>query len=367
VAAIIAVVAALIGAAAARFEPRLPGLGSSSPRSNRAVGVAMAAMAAVAVVAFIAAVGNPADWISKRADEFRNAGTPDLSANSTRFGFNVGSGRYDIWRTALSDAGEDLLLGDGGGGFQYSYLQKRRHNRPGGVHDAHSVELETLSEFGIPGLALLLTALGAVGVGIVQVRRRTPAAAGLAAIGLACGTYWLVHTSIDWFWPYPVVTAPLLGVLGAACAHGPPLAERIRLPWRPLLAVAAGVLAITMVPPFLSQRYVDQAYSVWRTDPAAAFDDLDRAQDLNRLSVTPLLAEGAIATASGDKQHAIAAFEEAAAKRPEEWAAHFLLARLQLHNDPAEARRELQTALELNPLETRVRDLAKTLGVTPES
>jgi hypothetical protein len=366
--AVIAVVAGLIGAAAARFEARLPGFGSDSPRSNRAVAVGMAVLALASVVAFVVAVGDPGAWISKRADEFRYGGTPDLSGSSSRFGFSVGSDRYDLWRVALDDAGDDPLLGDGGGGYQYSYLVQRAHARQQ-VHDAHSVELETLAEFGVPGLVMLLTAFVAAGAGLIWVRWRAPAAAGLAAIALPAATYWLVHTSVDWFWPYPVVTAPLLGLVGAACAHGPPIATRRgRVPWLTVLAVGAGVLALSAIAPFLSQRYVDQAYSEWRTDRAGAYDDLERAQDLNRLSITPLLAEGAIATASGEGDHAIAAFEAAADKRPEEWAAHFLLARLQLRSDPQEARRELQLALELNPREERVRELARRLGVTaPES
>jgi hypothetical protein len=362
-AAAIAAVSVLIGAAAARLEDRLPGLGRDAGRSNRAVAIGMAGLALASVVAFVVAVGDPGDWIGKRADEFRSGGTPDLSGESSRFGFNVASDRYDLWRVAVDDAGDDPLLGDGGGGYQYSYLRERTVPYQQ-VHDAHSVELETLSEFGIPGLALLLTAFVAAGVGLIWVRRRAPYAAGLAAIALAAGTYWLVHTSVDWFWPYPVVTAPLLGLVGAACAHGPPLTARVRLPWRVVLGVGAALLAITAAPPFLSQRYVDQAYSDWRTDLAGAYEDLDRAGDLNRLSITPLLAEGAIATASGERQRAISAFQAAADKRPEEWAAHFLLARLQLRSDPAEARRELAIALELNPREERVRELARSLGVT---
>jgi tetratricopeptide (TPR) repeat protein len=223
-----------------------------------------------------------------------------------------------------------------------------------------------LSELGFPGLALLLTALLGTGVGVIRARRLGSTAAALAAIALASGTYWLVHTSIDWFWPYPAVTAPLLALLGSACA---PLARaaavRSRVPWRAVAAVPVALLALSAVPPFLAERYINQAYADWRTDPQAAYDDLDRARDLNRLSVTPLLAEGAIATASGDRERALAAFTEAAQKRPDEWASHFLLARLQVRSDPAEARRQIQIALRLDPLEYRVRTLARELGIRP--
>jgi hypothetical protein len=365
VAGLTAAAAVVLGALAVRFESRLPGVGNDSTRGNRPVALGLAALALAAVVGFVVAVGDPVDWIDKRAHEFRHTGTPNLSESSSRFTFNAGSHRYDLWRVALDDAGDDPLLGDGGGGFQYSYLRKRTLPYQQ-VHDAHSVELETLAEFGIPGLAMLLTAIAAAGIGALRAARAGPESAVLGAIALASGAYWLVHTSTDWFWPYPAITAPLIALMGSACAGV--LARRgapSRVPWRALLGVAVVILAVSAVPPFLAQRYINQAYSIWRTDPQQAQDDLDRAQDLNRLSDAPMLAEGAIATVSGDQAGALAAFKEAEAKQPEEWATHFLLARAQQRSDPAEARRQAAIALELNPLETRVRNLARRLHLLP--
>src|SRR5688500_565427 len=157
--AALTVVAALgIGAVCARNEQRLPGLGHHSRTANRAVGRALAATVVVLVIAFLAAVGDPVHWLGDRADEFRQGGTPDLSDHSSRFTFNAGSDRYDIWRVAIGEAIDDPLFGDGGGGFQYAYLREREVSTQN-LRDAHSVELETLSEFGLPGLAALIAAL----------------------------------------------------------------------------------------------------------------------------------------------------------------------------------------------------------------
>jgi O-Antigen ligase len=365
VAALTVGVAILLGGLAASFERRLPGLGSDSADGNRAVGIGLVALALASAAAFVIAVGDPVDWLGKRAHEFRKAGSPDLSAEASRFGFNAGSDRYDLWRVALDDAEDDPLLGDGGGGYQFSYLRHRELAFQQ-VHDAHSIELETLAEFGVPGLILLLTALAAAGAGAVGVRRSGPPGDHLAAIALASGTYWLVHCSIDWFWPYPAVTAPVIALLGSAgAARLRPAPRPGGVPWRLPAAICVALLAVSAVPPFLSERYVNQAYADWRTDIGAAYDDLDRAGKLNRLSDTPLLAEAAIAIADGDRERALTALREAEAKRPEEWATHFLLARLQLRSDPAEARRELRIALELNPLEYRVRALAENLELVP--
>jgi tetratricopeptide (TPR) repeat protein len=360
--ALSAVAAVVAGSALARFGNRIPGLSSPGGRSDRIVLAGLGCLAAAAAIGFVIKTGNPVDWIGDRVDEFKE-GESDFSGQASRFTFNAGSNRYDLWRVAVDDARADPLLGDGAGGFEYSYLRQKEAPKQN-ARDAHSVELEVLSELGIPGLLLLCAALGAIGAAAMIARRAGPEAANVCAVALAGGAYWLVHTSVDWFWTYPAITAPVFALLGVACA---PAAWRpgagSRFPWR--IAAAAGVVifALAAIPPFLSARYVDHAYAVWRTDLERAYDDIDRARALNPLSDVPLLAEGAIARAAGDRERAIAAFEDVTEERPEEWAAHYLLADMQQESDPAVARREIATALELNPLSDRVRTLARRLGV----
>jgi O-Antigen ligase len=372
--ALTAAAAVLLGAIAALLERRLPRADTSPTLSNRVVLGGTAAIAVALAVVFVARVGDPVDWVGDRVEEFKGGGTPDLSAQSSRFGFNVESDRYDLWRVALDDTGEDPLLGDGGGGFQYTYLQKREV-RLQTARDAHSIELEVLSELGVPGLVLLLAALGGAAFGAFKARRlRTTqdpeearagldaGAASLAAAALTCGAYWLSHTSIDWFWSYPAITAPVLALLGAACGAAmrtpSPAGPRRFRPW---ITVAAIVLALSAVPPFLSERYVNDAYAEWRSDLNRAYDDLDRAQALNPFSDSPLLAEGAIADAAGDRRRALAAFREAEDERPEEWATHYLLAELLAEEQPDLARRELEAARELNPLSIEIEELEQEL------
>jgi hypothetical protein len=363
IAALTTVAGVGLGAAAARFERRIPGHGSHTRDSNRKVGVALAGTALVLVIAFVAAVGDPVHWLGDRADEFKAGGTPDLSDHSSRFTFNAGSDRYDIWRVALGEAASDPLFGDGGGGFQYAYLREREVQTQN-LRDAHSVELETLSEFGLPGFALLVAALVGAAIGIRRASSLGPSAAGLGAIALASGGYWLVHASVDWFWPYPAITAPVLALAGSACA--PAVRTLHRQPthtWRGWVFGALAVLAISAIPPWLSERYVNDAYASWHTDVERAYDDLDNARRLDALDVTPLLAEGVIARASGDDQRALVALRAAAEERPEEWVSHYLLADLHAHTDRAAARNEIRIALELNPLDAQIHALAERLGV----
>ena len=362
--ALTSVVALVAGAIVARHERRLPGLGNHTPDSNKAVAVGLASLVAVAGVAFVIAVGNPVDWFGERADEFRS-GEPDLSAQSSRFGFNAGTNRSDLWRVALDEWADDPFVGGGGGGFPYVYTAKRDLAEQT-AHDAHSVELELLSELGVVGFALLAAALGGAVIGIAKARRVDARAAALAAIAFTTAVYWLTHSSIDWFWPYPAITAPVFALLGSACApglKGTTPESRSRGKGRVVIVAGAVVLALSAVPFFLSERYVNRAYSDWRSNLSRAYADLDAARSLNPFSDDPWLAEGAIADAAGDRARAIAAFREAADVRPEEWAAHFLLAELYAEEAPELARRELEVARELNPLSPEVRSLQRQLDV----
>jgi hypothetical protein len=362
-AALSATVALAIGAAAALLESRLP----ASPRAGRiADRIALAGLVAIVLggsVAFVAAVGDPLDWLGQRASEFRRGESSQPIGKASRFTLNARTGRGELWRIALLDFRDHPLLGDGAGGYRYTYLRERRPDAPPAVRDAHSVELENLSELGIVGLALFASAVAAAAAGALRARRLGPAGAWVSAFALTAGAYWLVHSSLDWFWPYPAVTAPVFALLGSACAP----AVRIDRPpagrGRARLALAAGAvtLAVSTVPPFLSQRYVDDAYEAWQSDPARAYDDLDRARSLNPLSVEPLLAEGAIARASGDRPRAVEAFRAAIDKRPEEWVSYYLLAVLHAHRSPAQARREVAAAQARDPQNAEVQALAEDL------
>jgi hypothetical protein len=362
--ALTALVAVALGAIAARYEAKLPGLGSGSPRGNRPIAAAIGVGIAIAVIAFVATVGNPGDWLGDRIEEFKGGGTPDVTRQSSRFTFDAASDRYDLWQVALDDLAESPIGGEGSGGFEYSYAREREVARQE-ARDAHGVPFELGGELGLVGLLLFLAAIGGSVVAVLRARRLGPAEGALGAVALTSGTYWLVHTSIDWFWAYPVITAPALALLGSACG---PLVRSDRI--RPSPGSRAGLvvvllaLGLSAVAPFLATRYVNHAYETWREDLPRAYDDLDRAASLNRLSDAALLAEGTIAREVGEPERASAAFEAAIARRPDGWAAHYLLAELLASSNPSLAREQIAIALELNPLDRSVRRLAGELGVT---
>ena len=350
-------VSALVALVVIAVEARFPLSPRGERRADRIATVGLLAGLLAGAVVFIVAVGNPVDFFERRVDQFRTQGSPTFEGGSSRFSFDAGTERLDLWEVALDDAADDPLLGSGAGGFQYSYTANRS-NGDQDAKDAHSVELEVLTELGAPGLALLLLALVAAAAGAIRARRLGPGEATLSAAALTAGAYWLSHTSIDWFWTYALVTAPVFMLLGAASAPRPPAPPRRRGAGRLWVAAGAVGLILTLIPPYLSERYTNNAFRSWGSDPDGAYTDLERARSLNPFAEEPWLAEGAIARETGDSPRAIAAFSGAVEERPEDWAPHYFLATEYLQRDPARARREVDLALELNPLGARVAALA---------
>ncbi len=346
--------ALVAGAAVAIAGRRWPASERTLAVANRAVTAGAVTAVLAGAVAFVALTHDPFEWIGSKVKEFRTQGTPSFRHSPTRFGLATGSSRYPIWRVALDEAADHPLLGLGGGGFHFSYLRNNDGKGPETVRDAHSVELEILSELGIPGLAALLVCLGALATGAARSRSAGPDATAASAAALSGGAYWLGHASVDWFWPYPAVTALALALLGFACGLDVAVGRRSpgSMPWgRWMAGAAACLLALSVVPPYLSDRYVNAAYDTWQSDRMAAYRDLERAADLNPLSEDPYLAEGLIAKAARDRRRAIAAFRDALSRTPDDWTPHYYLALLAERRNPRAALREIRAAARLAPHE----------------
>ena len=115
--------------------------------------------------------------------------------------------RWHYWEVALDTFAEHPLTGSGVHGFAADWFERRDIDES--VQDAHSLYIETLTELGLPGLALLLCFLGATGVALV--RAGEPGWAAASAV-------WALHAAVDWDWEMPALT--LVFLLLAATAAG---------------------------------------------------------------------------------------------------------------------------------------------------
>jgi O-antigen ligase/polysaccharide polymerase Wzy-like membrane protein len=119
--------------------------------------------------------------------------------------------RSAYWRAALDEVGERPLLGSGAGSF---FLTWREHRTVAvDVRDAHSLYLETLSELGPLGLALVLGVVAAPLATAVRGRGDPTVAAGGAAF-----VVFAAHAGLDWDWEMPVVTLVALACAGVVLA-----------------------------------------------------------------------------------------------------------------------------------------------------
>lgn len=293
-----AAAAALLGAAYAAVDARIELSGRARVAVGRAVAALAVAGAVGAVAAFFAVTPHPGAWLGAKWGAFKH---PETSGGATHL-TSLGSNRYDFWRVALDEAGAHPLRGIGGRGFYASYLQHGRS--PETPLRSHSLYLDTLAEEGVPGLVLLLLAIG---VPLAAAARRLRRTSAVAAFGAA--TYLFAHAAVDWLWTIPVVGVPAVLFLGIGA-----VGDRAgRLPKRGSLTVAvvAVLLAVlAFAPPWVAYHYVTAAYTA--SDPTA---DLARARQLDPLSLDPDWAEWRLATTPAGK---IAALERAWRAEPDD-------------------------------------------------
>jgi O-antigen ligase len=172
---------------------RAPAAGSVA----RGARIAVAALAALAMLSPV--IGAPL--------EFEAGDAPDRGADAGRFS-SVGSNRYAYWRIALESVPDRPLKGIGPGGYRVLWMQERPIDEA--ARDAHSLQLETVAELGLPGLLSLALLAGGTFAAAAAALRRGAGTAGLVAALIA----WAVSASVDWIWEMPAVA--LVGLLLSA-------------------------------------------------------------------------------------------------------------------------------------------------------
>jgi O-antigen ligase len=138
-------------------------------------------------------------------------GTQALSGGASRLA-TLQSDRYDYWSVALRAFALQPLHGVGAGGWSVYWLRWRHVSEF--AQDAHSLELQTLAELGVVGVAFLATFIVGLLGAARQALRNTPAACGAVA-GLVV---YLAHSPLDWDWQMPAVTLVALALAGVVLA-----------------------------------------------------------------------------------------------------------------------------------------------------
>lgn len=146
-------------------------------------------------------------FVDRQYDAFMDTAKPPPTGQERLS--SSSSSRSEAYRVAINGFEAHPLRGDGVGGYPVRWVREREVRET--FRNAHSLPLETASELGIVGLALLAGLLVPLGSGL---RRLRSAGGGLTRSQAASAggilVVWLVHSSLDWDWQMAAVTLPAL-------------------------------------------------------------------------------------------------------------------------------------------------------------
>ncbi len=299
--------------ATAAWRIRLDRLARERKRALRVVLVVTCAAVVVGgSLGLVAKVGNPYSWASDQVSGGECVNDPDRLADL------CANNRLAWWKESLRIARDHPVGGSGAG--TYPIVRLRYRDDATAAPEPHSVPLQLLGDLGAVGLALALAAAAGAAFGIRRGLRLCPdddrwAATALASLVLAYG----VHALVDYDLDFVSVTAPALVALGVLLAVG---RRSVRVhAGLPGLAAGAAVAAAALLAvalPALAQRDVDRALEA--ADAGRIADAValaDRARRLNPLSPAAIQARAYAADAAGDTRAAVAWYEEATRRQPE--------------------------------------------------
>jgi O-antigen ligase len=349
-AALVRALLLLLDAGVARIElPRV-----------RGAAVAAALVAAVVLAATVALSVDAPDAVARQYHRFVDGDavgfTGDYRARLSTPGNN---GRLKQWDIALDAFQRDRLKGEGAGTYALLWVRERPiiYN----VTDAHSLYIETLGELGLPGLILLLVAIGTVLV-VLTLRLRGPDRPLYAAC-LALTLGWALHAGVDWDWELPVVSLWVFALAGIVLARSRAADEQPRprtsMPIR--LAVAAGCVALGVTPALVaySQLRLNQSVDAFRRG------DCQRAIDagLSSASALPIRPEPYEIVSYCDvrlraNRLGRRAIDRAVERDPHNWEFHYARA-IVLGATGSDPRSEARIAHRLNPRNRLTQDAVK--------
>jgi hypothetical protein len=192
---VVLVLLAAVAGAAALLQARAP---AGRPLSIRAA-PAIAVVAVLAIVPYVAVV------VAERGGSSSEAA---FGATNARLS-DVGGHRLRYWRVAIDVAADHPIAGAGPGAFAVEWLRRRTIDER--VRNAHSLELQTLADLGLVGLALLAAVIAATALAAAgALRADRVLAAGPAAAALT----WALHAGLDWDWEMPALTLVAIALAG---------------------------------------------------------------------------------------------------------------------------------------------------------
>jgi hypothetical protein len=238
-------------------------------------------------------------------------------------------GRY--WREGIWVGEHSLLKGAGALGYGTAVTRYTSDDRT--VGHAHSYVVETFSDFGLIGVALMVAMLASWSLAVRRslwgAGEKSPERTGLLTLFAVVVTFG-VHSTIDWTWFIPGTAIPALLCAGWLAGRGP-LADTIGTRARTRLlespakaAVALGAVTVTLLcawavwQPLRSADAAGSALSAASTGRlGGAIAQAKSAADEYPVGVDPLFDLAAFYTAAGDRAAAHATLLRAIERQPQ--------------------------------------------------
>jgi O-antigen ligase/polysaccharide polymerase Wzy-like membrane protein len=223
------------GAAVAALVAALSRLSDSGSLPHRHVGwlVAAVTIACAAGTALGASRVPPANRSRRRVPQLALAVALVIGAIAVVIRTGSTEPRASLWRVAWHQFESHVAFGSGAGTFALAWARSGLIDTRGGALDAHSLYLETLSELGLVGLALLLVFLA------LPLARPSRLGAGLAPVAAGAYVVFVVHAALDWDWEMPAVVIAGLCCGAAALAAGSDQSDAVSSRGRALIVVLA--------------------------------------------------------------------------------------------------------------------------------
>jgi O-antigen ligase len=295
------------------------------------------ALGAIAVLAVGVSAYDPVD----KFETFKKPSGPDVGlveGDFTRSHLisSTGSGRWQLWTSAVDEWETKPALGRGAGSYQSWWMEHA--SLPLFVRDAHSLWLETLAELGLVGLLLLVIAIGTGFVAAIarmgRLGQDRPLVAAMAGVLAA----FVVAAGIDWMWELSIVglvAIVALGILVGRATEGSPRSAAVRRPLSRRVLRTAGVgvalaaVLFAAVPMLAQNRLEESQAAAARGDAAAAIEAAEDASAVQPWASTPYLQLALLEEQQGDLGQANRHIEDALERDRSDWSTWLVAARVQ--------------------------------------
>lgn len=329
-------------------------------RLLRATALGTAAAAIVAALALGAPGAVKHDW-----DQFVDQQAPAATLLRNRLSSTSNDGRIELWNVALNAFRAHPIDGTGADTFEILYYEHRSGVNV--VINAHSLYIETLSDLGVVGLALvLLFVLGSL-IGLAPLRRSRDRALYAALFG--AGLAWSIHAGVDWDWQMPAASLWFAALGGLALGRGPERWAPVRMTSMHIRAfvVGAALVGAAVFPALVlaSQERLSEATTAYAAGNCTHADKLaQRSIDVLDTRAGPWQIEALCDIRQGEYRRAQTALRGGLAVDPNDWQLAAALAASTAAMG-VDARAEAALALRLNPDDPGVQALARGLAFGP--